>query len=377
MATRTERFFDIPQRRFPLLALGAIALFVGLHTGVQRLGMLQSAPGADLVMLHGPLMVSAFLGTVIGLERAVALGRTWGYSAPILTGAGGAFLIVGLGSWQGAVMISLGSLIVVVIFIAILRIELQSFVAVMGLGAAAWLVGNVLWVTGRPVFDVVGWWIGFLVLTIAGERLELTRMLVHGRWVRLLFMTLIAVVAAGLAFTGGEADVGTRTTGAGLMALAAWLLKYDVARYTVHQGGLTRFIAACLLAGYMWLFLGGLLMLWYGSQIGGPYYDAQLHAVFVGFVFSMIFAHAPIIFPSVLGVPVAYRGYYYLHLSVLHLSLVLRVLGDLGGFVPLRRWGSLLNAAAILFFLVVTVGTILLEKRRLDRDERGKQASLP
>ena len=41
----------------------------------------------------------------------------------------------------------------------------------MALGALLWLVGNAGWLVGWPVPQVVPWWSGFLVLTIAGERL--------------------------------------------------------------------------------------------------------------------------------------------------------------------------------------------------------------
>src|SRR5690606_38266987 len=74
-------------------------------------------------------------------------------------------------------------------------------------------------------------------------------------------------------------------------------------------------------------------------------------AVFVEFVFSMIFGHAPIIFPAVLGVPPFYRPVFYVPLGLLHDSLVLRVAGDLAGGLAMRRWGALFGAAAIVLFL--------------------------
>jgi len=64
--------------------------------------------------LHGPLIVSGFLGTLIGLERAIALsafrlasrpdqssllttvGNSWTYLGPILTALGALVLIIGL-----------------------------------------------------------------------------------------------------------------------------------------------------------------------------------------------------------------------------------------------------------------------------------------
>jgi len=105
-----------------------------------------------------------------------------------------------------------------------------------------------------------------------------------------------------------------RIVGLGYLALAAWLLVHDLARVTVRQNGLTRYIAVCLLTGFVWLMVGGWLSIGYAGYTAGPIYDAKLHAVFVGFVFSMVFGHAPIIFPAVLGspaelgLPIAYRG---------------------------------------------------------------------
>ena len=53
-----------------------------------------------LVAFHGPLMVGGFLGTVIGLERAVALGRGWAYVAPLATALGAVALVAGGGAGQ-------------------------------------------------------------------------------------------------------------------------------------------------------------------------------------------------------------------------------------------------------------------------------------
>lgn len=59
--------------RLPFLMLGAVSLLTGLAAGLARLGWnLPSLAWADI---HGPLMVCGFFGTVIGLERAVALNR--------------------------------------------------------------------------------------------------------------------------------------------------------------------------------------------------------------------------------------------------------------------------------------------------------------
>jgi hypothetical protein len=94
----------------------------------------------------------------------------------------------------------------------------------------------------------------------------------------------------------------------GYAALALWLLAFDIARRTVRKSGLTRYIAVALLAGYFWLGVAGLLGLRFGGETAGLHYDAFLHSIFVGFVFSMIFAHAPIILPAVTGLPLTFHA---------------------------------------------------------------------
>jgi hypothetical protein len=78
---------------------------------------------------------------------------------------------------------------------------------------------------------------------------------------------------------------------------------------------------------------------------------------------AMIFGHAPIIFPAILGVPINFHPAFYGHLVLLHLSLLLRVFGDLTNQLEIRRLGGLLNEVAILLFLGMTVHSIIKGKR--------------
>jgi hypothetical protein len=347
--------------RYPLLGLAMLALLAGLCGGLLRLGWGGGHVPASFALAHGPLMVCGFLGTLVGLERAVALRRGWAYAVPLVTGLGG---VLAMGGMDGGPLLSAGgSLGLVGLYAVLLRAQAAPFLQVMALGAGAWLVGNAAWLSGAAVPAAVPWWIGFLVLTIAGERLELSRVLSHAPPVERWLLAAVGLLVAALGVTTFVPEAGTRLLGGALVAMAAWLARYDVARRMVRQAGLTRFIAVCLLAGYGWLGAGGVLALAWGDVVAGPVYDAVLHAVFVGFVFSMIFGHAPIIFPAVLGVPPFYRPAFYAPLALLHASLLLRIAGDLAGPYALRRWGSLLNAAAILLFLA-SVGLAVLAARR-------------
>jgi hypothetical protein len=295
-------------------------------------------------------MVCGFLGTLIGVERAIALGAVWPYAAPLLTAVGTLALLTGL---PAPPVITLGSLGLVAMCVVITRRQWALATVTMALGALLWLVGNSYWLMGWPVARVVPWWSGFLVLTIAGERLELSRslrlsVLHHG-----LFLLAVSALLAGLLLLALGLPSGAQVTGGGMLALAWWLLQYDIARRTVWQTGLTRFIAVCLLSGYGWLGVGGVLTWCFAGILAGPYYDAMLHTVFVGFVFAMIFAHAPIMLPTILVRTTSpYHPALYVPLLLLHASLLLRVVGDLQGWWSARQWGGLLNALAVLLFML-------------------------
>ncbi len=349
--------------RLPLLFMGMVALLAAMWAGLIRLGWSLPTWQPGLPISHGPLMISGFLGTVIGLERAVALATTgkpgpwrwWPYLAPLSTGLGGLLLIIGLPGAIGPLLMTLGAFGVVLIFVAVIRRRPELSIAVMETGAIAWLVGNLLWLAGRPIPVAVLWWVGFLVLTIAGERLELSRLRRLSRWGYASFLASIAILLIGLVVSSIRFAPGAHLSGLGMLAIAIWLLRYDIARRTIRRPGQSRFIATSLLSGYVWLGIGGLIGLLIGGMTAGPQYDAMLHAVLLGFVMAMIFGHAPIIFPALLGIPVTFQRSFYAHLILLHLSLLIRLVGDLAFWWPGRRWGGLLNVIAVLLFLGNTI----------------------
>ena len=211
------------------------------------------------------LWSAASSAPVIALERAVALRRRWAYLAPLLSGLGGVALLVTRElPWPlwalGPALLTLGSLALVVVYIAVLRTQFTLFTGAMALGAAVLAAGDLLWLVWLPIYQTALWWAGFLVLTIVGERLELSRMAPRARAGRPLFLLAAGVYLLGIGLSASLQDVGTRVMGAGLVGLALWLARYDIARRTVRQRGLTRFIAAGLLTGYAWLLISGARM---------------------------------------------------------------------------------------------------------------------
>ncbi len=351
-----------PAARLPLLIFGMLALVVGVLAGLARLAVSQVALpeiATTLVGVHGALMIPAFLGTVISLERAVALSRRWPYLAPLCAGLSGLAVIIGLPPQLAqllgivaAATLSIGSLL-------ILRQQPALYTATLALGAVTWLIGSLVWLISSFITFAVPWWMAFLVLTIAGERLELTRFLPTKPEVQRLFVIITGALLLGLTATFWQENEGLRLYAATLFALSVWLLRYDIARHTVKQTGLPRFIAICLLGGYGWLATGGVLGLLGGfasGAAGSPLRDAALHAIFLGFVFSMIFGHAPIIFPAVAKARIPYHPVFYLPLAVLHASLLVRVTADLSEAsalnMTLRQLAAIGNGIALALFIM-------------------------
>ncbi|MBL8080766.1 MAG: hypothetical protein JNM55_22530 [Anaerolineales bacterium] len=346
-------------RHIPFLLLAILALFAALWAGLMRLGWQLPALTPSLALAHGPLMISGFLGTLITLERAVAMQKKWMYIPSLLSGLGWLVTILIPSPPLGPILLTLASLGGVAILTEMTRREFALHTGTMLLGMLAWFTGNVLWLFGWQIFQVVFFWQAFLVLTIAGERLELSRVLRPSKNQQIAFGVIAVIFVTSLIVSTLNLQIGTRLNGAALLLLASWSIRSDIAwRNLKHKLPVTRYIARCLALGFVWLGVGGVLSLVFGAQVAGPRYDAILHVVFVGFVISMIFGHAPIIFPAILSVPINFQPAFYIHLILLHVSLALRVFADYANLHPLRMWGGLLNEVAILLFIGMTVYSV-------------------
>ncbi len=352
--------------------LGFVGLLFGAGAGLVRLGWPMPEAVAGVAALHGPLMIGGFFGVVIALERAVAIGRYWAYAGPLLAGAGA--LLTALGAriappmpWAALLFLA-GGLVFLAASLDVLRRQRALFTVTLALGAACWPIGTALWLAGQPLVSAVPWWLAFLVLTIAGERLELSRFLPPSRGARSAFGAILVATIVGLLASGER--WGAMLFAAALLALSVWLLRQDIARRTVRARALTRFIAVCLLAGYAWLAIGSLVALLAGGFVPGTRsYDAALHALTLGFVFSMVFGHAAIILPAVLRVTLPYHPSFYVPLVLLHLSVATRLLGDaivgygVGAGFGLTRTGGLLNAISLAVFIATMLSAVVRGRR--------------
>src|SRR5690625_4579397 len=344
--------------RLTLLIPGGLGLLAGLDSALLLLGLPAPVTTDRLPDIHGPLMVFAFLGTLIALERAVARGRAWAYLAPALLGLGGVAALSPAPLQLGQGLIVAGFALQVAIYRSVWRRHQQIYLAVQTLGGVSAVGGAVLWLAGVPVPRLIPWLAAYLILTIAGERIELSRLARKSETPdRIAFWLSLAIFAApALAIL--SATAGQIMLGASLLALVVWLWSYDIARGTIHSRGLPRFTAACLLTGYAWLAAAGFMWSLGAPILDGRSYDAVLHSVFLGFVMSMIFAHAAIILPAVLRKPLPYRAIFWAPAALLHASLILRVaVGDMRNVLWAVTWGGALNIAAVLLFVLCAAGS--------------------
>jgi hypothetical protein len=330
--------------RFIPLAAGAGSFVVGAWVGLARLGF--ALPGsADLAAFHAALMISGFLGTVIALERAVAIGRWWAYAAPTLAAIAAGALVAGAPAMAAGLFLLAGIFLTFSSAFVFAR-QPALFTAVLTVAAACWAAGTLAWMGGSAAGDMTGWWLAFLVLTIIAERLELSRLLSPPRSSQWTFIAAVALILLGAA-RGEFARAAAPFEGIGLLAATAWLLRHDIARRTIRLAGLARFSAACILAGYLWLLVAGALLLVAPPAAKAFSYDAIVHAIAIGFVLSMIFGHAPIILPAVTGLRVRHGAASYLALALLHLSVALRVAADLCEYSDLRMASGLTTVLAL------------------------------
>lgn len=342
-----------------LLVLVALSLLGGVAGGLLRAGIALPASGADwpvhAALSHAALMICGFMGTVIGIERAVAVKLSAAWAAPLASGLGGTLLLLGQAAAGGWLLAAAAACFVGVNAVVVRR-QGAAHTWLLLAGALAWLVGCLLFALELASAATLPWWFAFLILTIAAERLEMTRLMRRRPVALPSLLAILAALLGGAAWSAASPRWGGLLHGSALFLLALWLAVFDIARRTVLAHGLARYMAICLLGGYFWLAVAGLA--WAAGAVGVPARDAALHALGLGFIVSMMMGHAPVILPAVARVKLLFGPAFYLPLAALHLSLIARL--AFGAMDPdLRSSGALFNAFAIAFFAATVAGAAL------------------
>lgn len=353
-----------PSWRIAWMLPAALTMLAGLNAALMLIGVPAPVTLARLAEVHGAALVLGFVATLVSLERAVALNRWWAYAAPALLGFGGVLTItpmVPLVVGQSALLA--GTLALALVYVPLWRRQYDATQLTQLLGTLLASVGVIVWLASGSFNSAVAWLVGFLVLTIAAERVELGRITMGAKaGVRLLVHA--GVVIAALALTLWVPDARATALGVALLLIVVWLVQHDIARRTIRSRGATRFMAACILAGYVWLAVSAVVLL-FGWPATQATYDTVVHGVFLGYTFSMIMAHATTILPAVLRISLPYRAAFWVPAGLLQVALVLRI--GIGSGLGVRDvWvlgGALGVAALLLFFATAIVSAILGQKR--------------
>jgi len=331
-----------------------LCLLAGLDAALVLLGLPAPVTTARLAETHGMLLVVGFVGTLISLERAVALRRWFGYAAPALLGIGGILLVTDpvplvVGKW----ILVAGAASFTLLYVPLWRRRFDAQLLVQLLAASFALAATVLWVGGADMSRLLLWLFSFVVLTIAAERVELAVTMGAGAGTRILIHAWS--VAAALVIGLANPHLGAIALGVAYLWLIAWLIRHDIARRTIRTTGASRYMAACMLGGYAWLAVAAAVLL-FGFPVETAVVDAVTHAVFLGFTMSMIMAHATTILPAILRIRLPYRPAFWAPAALLHLSLIVRLwLGDAMGLPLGFTVGGVLGVAALLLFVLTAI----------------------
>jgi hypothetical protein len=341
--------------RIPFMLLAITNLLIGIIAGLLRIGW--ELPVNSVAVHHGALMVGGFLGTLILLEKVIPLKKNIFLLLPFLNALGVLVAIPDLYR-IGVAFLLLGAVSLLFVFIYYLKNQPGDMsVHLMILGAISQITGHIMLITKLFYPMAFPWWMGFILFIIVGERLELSKFLPVTKKNKntLLVFTLLFLTGVCLPFH----SFGKYISGFGLCLIALWLLRHDIISLSLRKNGLQKFSGIALLTGCLALLLTGIFLLTLPALTFA--YDAIVHTFFLGFAFSMIFAHGPFILPGVLGLAIKpFHPVLYLPLITLLSSLMLRILCDLSVLPYFLRlpsgWGS--AASIVLYFILLIVLTI-------------------
>ena len=199
--------FDVPTGGVDLVAGGSYVFFLsnsGLFDGNASTGavafMGEFAPdvytAGEFVAIDNQQDTSqwntaAWTKYFPGKDLAFTLSFT-----PVPEPATTGLLLLGV-DWAGQLAYLLASGVFLVVVGAIVRRQPSPAIVVGAAGAALWVSGCLVWILSG-VGDAVGAWMGFLLLTILGERLELSRLAPQTKVGASLFLGSCGLALAGL-----------------------------------------------------------------------------------------------------------------------------------------------------------------------------------
>jgi hypothetical protein len=343
-----------------IIPLAILSLILGIWGGWIRMGWGLPIPTPVPVSSHGVFMVDGFLGTLISLKRVATLHKIGLFVIPLTFGLSMPLFLLGLPHVSQLFLI-LGSVGYASLCIYNYLKYKHEGEFLLLIGAAFQLLGHVVLTKTNSYPMAFAAWMLFLIFTIVGERLDLTKFLPRGKYQKAeLYFWLLAITLSSAMYHIGAAKI----LGFSLIGLSQWLIRNDIALVNITKTNNYKFLGISLLVAFAWLATTGII-----GFLSSPFlYDALLHSFFIGFVFNMILAHAPIIFPALLKINhKPFHPVLYLWLVLLNLALAVRIIGDFIENSDWRLYGALFNGLAFIGYLV-NVAFLILKNQLYEKN---------
>lgn len=358
----------IPVAYKGVMVLGALCFFSAVVAGIWRIALtrgflLPSIP--EWFPPHGHLMVGGFLGAVIMLERFLGLRESRLIWVPYAYSLTAIFLHTGFWPVRVLHVIALAGWLLHrwLAFRAFHHMEkpLAEAVAYLTLSSALMFPGGL---PARP--DVALAALSFPATAIFVERLELS-LSFRKRGVRIVFWGLIAwslcwTLSVWFSSTVFEL-IPIRWMGILTLLLTISVAYYDTAlRFSGPETaqGMYRYLRVALRFAYTWLFAGSLAMICWTVIPAAIVKDVLFHLMGLGFIFTMILAHAPLILPSALGKLPSQKAP-WIPFVIFQLMTTIRILGDFSVLYGMSAWmwsGWITGTVHLLSFLLLIVTVV-------------------
>ncbi len=342
------------------MLIGILSFVFAVVLGVWRIALTR---GFELPSIpesfppHGNLMVGAFLGTLIIFERMFALPVKWLLWVPYAWGLSSILIHTDLVYFK------------ILSILALLGWGLHRFIAYrtfkhLGIPLVEFLSYVVLTfalfhqngLAGSVESSLAG--LSFAVAVIGVERIELT--LSSERKTAKIVYVLLVIYLLLLVFNLFY-NLTPQLIGFVLILVAFGMVYNDpvvisaLKRSKLPQTTFHKFSRETLIVGYIWIFLAGLsLVLWDFIPMQK---DVVYHSIGLGFIFTMILSHAPVVLGSTLSkmpkkTPSRFLFYAFQFMTLMRISADLFV----SNFVELWAWSGWITG---IFHFVIFIAYIL------------------
>jgi hypothetical protein len=353
-----------------VMVLGALCFLMAVVLGIWRIAITRGfllPPIPEWIPVHGHIMIGGFLAALIIFERMIALrihGLIW---VPYV------YVFSSLFLQTQAPMVRLLHLIALVGWILHRWMSYKTFhrwekpvvesIAFIVLSFALLSSGGL---SARIEVGLSA--LAFPIAVIAIERLELS-MQFKKTGARIVLFGLIGWCVLWIVSTW-RGIPNLSAMGIVTLILTCFLAFYDLSlrtRTSKSAHNLHGFLKLALIFAYLWLFAGSIVMVFWFTISGAILKDILFHLFGLGFIFTMILGHAPLILPAALGKMPPNKAP-LIPFLIFQAATLIRIVGDFALMQSVLLWqwtGWITGVVSALAFFIYLVTLFFSLKRKV------------